>query len=137
MPVRKYPKRSRERLGRHFLACEFDCPCPNCTETLIDPELVAGLERLRDDLGVPIRITSGYRCPAHQAELASFPRFQTAKVSKHPEGKAADLQARGFTGPELEERARAVGFEAVGVGGTWIHVDTRRGKVRRWAYRGR
>jgi uncharacterized protein YcbK (DUF882 family) len=46
---------------------------------------------------------------------------------------AADIQVAGMTGEELAKAARRAGFTCVGVGKTWIHVDTREGK-REWNY---
>jgi uncharacterized protein YcbK (DUF882 family) len=132
--LHRVPKGSRKKLSKYFDAREFACPCPNCTETLIDSLLVERLDALRERLGVPVRITSGYRCPAHQKWLAKR-GYETAKNSRHLIGEAADLWTGAHAGKELERHARAAGFCAVGVGRTFIHVDLRDDKPnRRWEY---
>lgn len=52
---------------------------------MIRPELLDALERVRAMYGKPMRITSGYRCAFHNAEIGG------ARFSAHKEGKAADI----------------------------------------------
>lgn len=53
------------------------------------------LQPLRDKLGKPIHVTSGYRCKRLNKAIGG-------KVnSQHVEGKAADLQGIGITNKEL------------------------------------
>lgn len=133
MPVQKYPKGSQIWVSKHFQAREFDCPCKACLETLLDSDLVEGLERMRERLGCPVKITSGYRCAAHQLEL-SAQGYETAKNSQHLAGKAADVWTGKHTGHLLEICARSSGFKAVGVASAWVHVDLRADRVRLWYY---
>lgn len=129
-----YPKGADGFVSGHFVSREFDCPCdlPTCRETLVDSMLAVGLERIREALGVPLIVTSGYRCRAYQDELTRR-GYETAPRSKHLDGHAADVTSGKHTGAELERIARECGFESVGVGSNWIHVDTRPG-FRRWFY---
>ncbi len=130
----KYTKGSSARVGRHFKAHEFDCPCTHCEGTSIDPELVKLLDKLRDALRSPIQITSAYRCDWYQSDLKRR-GYETAKgLSTHQMGQAADLLSGSLTGAELEAAARKVGFRAVGVGKKFVHVDMRSDKDRRWKY---
>lgn len=123
--VHAYKKGSDENLSLDFKVREFDCPCDHCEETLIDDDLVLKLQELREVLAFPIKITSGYRCEQHQEELREM-GFETAHgKSQHELGKAADIKTGHHLGAELEEAARSVGFEAVGVGRSFIHVDLR------------
>jgi uncharacterized protein YcbK (DUF882 family) len=133
--VKTYQKGEDVQLSHNFHLSEFECECsnPTCTETKVDTQLVFLLQRLRDWLLTPVRITSAYRCEAHQMELEKA-GLQTSRLSQHTLGKAADIWANGFTGPELEVEVRQVGFVAVGVAKTWVHVDTRFDKRRRWVY---
>lgn len=129
-----YQKGSDESLSKDFKAREFDCPCDNCSQTFIDDELVLKLQELRDVLGFPLKITSGYRCDHHQEELKEM-GFETAVgKSQHQEGRAADVKTGHHLGVEIEEAARSVGFRAVGVGKSWAHVDLRDERDRRWTY---
>lgn len=136
MPIRSFPKGQSHKLSENFKSTEFDCPCPNCTVTLIDEELIQGLQRMRNALKEPIVITSGYRCKSYHDDLEKR-GYETAKRSMHLFGRAADLKCSDLLGAELEACARGCGFLAVGVGKTWIHVDTRGAPERRWFYKAR
>jgi uncharacterized protein YcbK (DUF882 family) len=107
-------------LARDFTAAEF--VCKHCGKAGIRFEFVQALQALRDRLGVPLRITSGYRCPQHPVERGK------AKPGRHAEGIAADI-----TGPPLIDIWRALAdfpeFAGVGVARyqNYIHIDTRGG----------
>lgn len=131
----KYKKGSNDLLSRYFVSREFDCPCPQCTETEIDPRLVTLLTALREKAG-PLRINSGYRCQHYQDELRAR-GYETARgVSTHTTGRASDVSSTSsrLSGVEIEALAREVGFRAVGIGRTWAHLDLRDDKDRRWSY---
>jgi uncharacterized protein YcbK (DUF882 family) len=114
-------------LSRNFSRSEF--ACPDCGLTEIDLSLVTGLQQLRDALGKPITITSGYRCPRHNALVGGEPH------SKHVLGQAADISVSGLTGRQLYEAARRiVYFRGFGVGDGFLHVDVRP-TTARWCYR--
>ncbi len=119
-----YKKGVSTQLSTHFNALEFACPCTVCAVTLIEPYLVSLLESTRTILGKSIKINSGYRCPAHQLSLEAM-GYPTVKNSQHLVGGAADIQAEGIGGVDLEKAARRAGFKAVGVAETWCHVDIR------------
>jgi uncharacterized protein YcbK (DUF882 family) len=126
------PVGSRDKVGEYFQAREFDCRCGRCLETRIDPELIKRLDALRRLAG-PLIITSGFRCAAHQAALRGR-GFETARgTSQHELGRAADLVSRRYAPVELEALARQVGFTAVGLAPTFIHVDLRPQRIA-WAY---
>lgn len=129
-----YAKGKSIQLSNHFVSKEFDCPCNDCKQTVVDITLVSHLEAMRTILGSKLRITSGYRCPEYQVQLR-LRGYETAKgVSQHELGKAADITNDVAPGHELEDAARKAGFLAVGVGKNWVHVDTRLGKSRSWKY---
>ena len=132
--IKSYPRGSSERVGRYFISSEMDCPCSHCSYTFIDQNLVDGLDRLRDILGDRLIITSGYRCDYYQAHLKEK-GFETAKGrSQHQDGCAADVRSDSRSGADLTVFAAEAGFNAIGTGKDWIHVDTRREKERRWTY---
>lgn len=131
--MNRYPKDSPIQVAENFQAKDFDCPCKHCRETLVDLKLIEQLQYMRELLGIPLVVTSGYRCQAHQDELAAQ-GYETAKNSMHLVGGAADVRTGKHSGVGLERAARKAGFRAVGVGGSWAHVDVRDGKDRRWIY---
>jgi len=104
-----------ERLSPHFSGSEFVCPCESCDRTgIIALELIYALERLRADLGCPLRITSGYRCPQHNREIGGAPD------SLHQMGLAADIIADS---PILEPIDVAMAAIKAGFTGVIVYKD--------------
>lgn len=127
MAVKEYTKRSNTQVGIYFNSNEFDCPCPECSKTLIDDNLVSLLDKLRGHFGKAINISSGYRCTAHNASLKN-----AAPNSYHIYGKAADIAIAGIEASELAKYAEACGFKGIGLYSTYIHVDSRDNKKSFW-----
>lgn len=121
------------KLSKNFSSKEFGDGVSSWT--LIDMRLVAKLQKLRDHLMCPIKVTSGYRSDVKQAALKAKGYETATGPSTHGYGCAVDISTRGrHTGEQLERAARLVGFKAVGVGTGWIHIDIRVDKERRWEY---
>ena len=114
-------------LSPHFSTDEFRDP--TAVEVLVTAALVNGLEELRLIVGKPVVVTSGYRSPAHNAQVGGVSH------SYHTTGEAADIKVEGLTVFELYTAADQVpSFENGGVGiydGGFIHVDVR-GTRARW-----
>ena len=70
---------------KNFKASEF--ACHHCGENHIKQEVINLCQKIRTALGVPVRVNSGYRCPAHNAKVGGV------KGSKHTLGMAADLSS--------------------------------------------
>ena len=117
-------------LTKDFKRSEFECPC-GCAAQMIDTELVEKLQRIRDVLGVKIKVTSGYRCITHNASKA----VQGSRTSKHLYGFAADWRTlnRTVNPVALGIIAQAVGFGGIGIylapKAAMCHADTRAGKA--------
>lgn len=107
-----------------FTPGEFVCPCGCGTG---DPEeaLVRKVDEIRRRLGVPVTITSGVRCAAHNAKVGGVSN------SQHLYHRAADLHS-GVSPQKMREVAEAVLGDTGGLGVySWgIHVDTRPAKAR-------
>jgi cell wall-associated NlpC family hydrolase len=103
----------------------------------IDPELVRSLQRLRDHLGKPMRITSSYRPYLYNDKLYKEKYKQKPTRSRHSSGQAADIHVAGMAGMEIAKAAIDVLGPDIGVGiaGTYAHVDVR-GRWARWTYFG-
>lgn len=84
---------------RFFRPEEFACPC--CGRVMVAVGLVLLLDILRASLGRRLIITSGYRCPKHNAEVHG------AETSRHLLGAAADL--RPVVGMSYADFAATVG----------------------------
>jgi uncharacterized protein YcbK (DUF882 family) len=80
------------------------------------------LDSLRDECGFPLIVTSGYRCPEHNAAVSS-----TGRTGPHTTGRAADLAVDGARAHALMTIALAMGFSGLGVNqkgpGRFLHVD--------------
>lgn len=121
-------------LTKNFSAWEFVCPCCGGLppiETLM--RLVVPLQKLRDQIGHPIHVHSGYRCPKHNKDVGA------KSTSQHVKGLAADVHADTFTPEELAQEA--VQIEEFRKGGIGVydwgcHLDVR-GKTARWGKRWR
>jgi uncharacterized protein YcbK (DUF882 family) len=53
------------------------------------------LDPLREHVGVPVRITSGYRSPQHNRLIGGSP------TSQHCKGEAADIKVHGYTAEQV------------------------------------
>ena len=120
MTAIKYNRGSNTRLTAHFKRCEFDCKC-GCKTTLHDPALSKKLERLREQIGAAVTLTSGYRCKTHNAAVGG------SSSSYHVKGQAADIKSK-LNPVALAILARQY-FNGVGLywhsGAAFVHVDTR------------
>lgn len=82
--------------------------------------LAMGLEDIRDILGNPMRISSGYRCPKLNSAVKG------SRASAHMDGFAADFTCPAF-GTPLEivkaiEKSPLM-FDQCIQEGTWVHIS--------------
>lgn len=105
-------------LSFNFSSREFACPC--CGKVKIEPVLVKKLQALRDHLGSAITVTSGFRCPAHNADVGGVAE------SFHLLGQAADISCEPSKLFELWLYSVKL-FNGVGYYPTkgFVHVDLR------------
>ena len=100
----------------YFTQDEFKCPC--CGEVTISAFLIHQLNRIREALGLPMIVTSGYRCKCHNEAVGGKPN------SAHRNGTAADIKCNTssmrFT---LVRLALEVGFTRIGIGRDFVHLD--------------
>lgn len=88
----------------------------------IKQQLAPGMQRIRDLLGQPIAVSSGYRSPAVNKAVGG------SSTSQHTRGEACDFTAPGFGTPLqvcraiVANRAR-IGFDQLIFEGTWVHVS--------------
>lgn len=97
------------------------------------PRVVYMLDALRGLMAKPLRITSGYRTPEHNAAVGGAPH------SGHVSGEAVDISTLGWTEREridLILYSRKLGFVGIGIGSTFIHIDMKsRAGSASWHYR--
>ena len=105
---------------RYFKADEFACRC--CGLNLIDHQFVTELDDLRHALGFALPISSGYRCPKHNAKVSS-----TGANGPHTTGRAADIAVDRTRAYELLRVAMRMNFTGIGVqqkgAYRFIHLD--------------
>lgn len=126
------------RLGKNFTLDEF-IVTQTGLENIPGPEEIENLRKLvthilqplRDDVGRPIIITSGYRSPAVNALIGG------SSTSQHTRGQAADFKVNGMTNQEIVARIRALGLpydqliDEVKGSSSWVHVSHKPNGVQR------
>ena len=125
MVANTYAKTDKTQLTAHFNITEFRCKGATCgcAETLHDPKLSAYLEKIREHFEKPVYITSGYRCPKHNAETAN-----AASNSRHTKGEAADFYIPGIQPDQIAKFAESIGVLGIGLYDSFVHIDTREKK---------
>lgn len=104
----------------HFRREEFRCPCGQCGGFPAEPEekLVRLAERVRTAFDTPVLISSGVRCPAHNAAVGGV------KNSRHLLGKAMDFRVKNVSGEKLLAYVRTLPVRyAYRIDGSFVHMD--------------
>lgn len=113
---------------KFFRLEEFNCTHTNRNE--MDHEFLVKLDELREKVGFPFRITSGYRDATHPAEA----RKAQPGTGTHCQGIAADIAvSNGFERMNIVHEAIKMGF-SIGVARTFVHVDNRKTTPVMWTY---
>jgi len=114
------------KLSKHFSKSEFECKCGCGEEFEVDKELLILLDNIREMIGTPITVTSGYRCKKHNDSVGSNER------SQHRKGTAADLVVDEVPPTVIANIAEYLLLESGGIGRyeTFTHVDVRDGSAR-------
>ncbi len=119
-------------LSKNFSRSEFACKGTNCCghSAPVHPELISALQDLRDQLNLPLNITSGFRCNRHNESIGG------ASQSFHTLGMAADVSCPdGMTAEDLAQTAETIpAFQQGGIGNypSWVHLDVRTTGKARW-----
>jgi len=106
------------KISKNFSLHEFECK-DGSHLVKVDEELIDKLQQLRDLIGKPIPIHSGYRTPEYNKKVGG------ATKSQHLLGKAADISVNGISSEKLAELAEKVGFNGIGIYKTFVHCDVR------------
>lgn len=121
------------KLTKNFNREEFDCR----NGIQVPPELMANVQELadnlqvlRDDIGEPIHVNSGYRTPVYNKKVGGKP------ASKHLKAQAGDITAKSFTPKQLAARieklikAGKMKQGGLGIYPGFVHYDVRGTKAR-------
>lgn len=119
-------KNKKVKVGNYFRVGEFACK-DGSQPVFIDSYLVTILDILRNKIGKPVIITSGYRTPEWNAKCGG------AKYSYHMRGMAADIRVDGMSAKELANKLNAIVPDECGiiVYRSWVHFDVRTSKYRK------
>lgn len=111
--------RMQTMISKHFRAREFQSG--NCKIVIVSNTLLRVLDSLRDKIGEPIYINSGYRTPNHNKKVGG------STLSYHMYGMAADIRADRHTPKQLytilDEWLE--GWGGLQEHETFLHVDVR------------
>lgn len=125
MAYKTFPKGSNTKLSTNFTTGDFDCHGSGCCkQTIVNEELVQLLQKIRTHFNAPITVTSGYRCPVHNANVGG------ATGSRHSKGDAADIVVKGVAPRTVAQYAESIGIKGIGLyetqsDGYFVHIDTR------------
>ena len=106
------------QIAKNFMLRELECK-DGSHQVAVKAELIEKLQRLRDLIGQPVIVTSGYRNPSHNAAVGG------AAQSRHLTGEAADIRVPELHPDEVAQIATDVGFNGVGIYSSFTHVDIR------------
>ena len=70
-----------QSLSANFRVREFACK-DGSDKILVDTNLVALLQKIRDHFGAAVTINSAYRTPAHNKAVAALPAASTSKARR-------------------------------------------------------
>ena len=121
------------KLTKNFSRSEFDShdgsDMPQ--DVLLNIQKLANqLQVLRDAIGLPIRINSGYRSPAHNKLIGGVSN------SQHLLGKASDISVEGMIPKKVAEHIEKLICSGdmlqggLGIYNTFCHYDIRKTKAR-------
>ena len=111
-------------MAKYFDPYETACQC-GCGYNPVSPVLLGLLDDIRERVGGPVIISSGCRCPQHNADVGGVPN------SQHVQGTAADLLIPdGWSVDSLADLAEELGADGVGryYDSQFVHVDVRSGR---------
>lgn len=107
------------KIGKYFSIREM--ACKEGGQVLYDYRLIEKLDQLREILGCPLYINSGYRTPEYNKKIGG------SSNSQHMYGKAVDISTKNLDIDDetLIRICANLGFTGIGIYPTWIHLDVR------------
>jgi len=106
-----------KQLTKNFNENEFRCK--HCGELIIDLDFIKRLQKIRTRAGIPLSITSGYRCPVANQNAGGKSK------SAHMLGKGVDIYCtHSYQRFLIVEAAIHFGFKRIGLGENFVHIDS-------------
>ena len=105
------------KVSKYFTLEELECKCSLCksgknkmpTKVYTNLLLLAKeLDRLREKIGKPMIVDSGYRCVAHNAKIGGV------RNSAHTMGYACDWHVNGMTEEDMFKIASGIDYKDAG-----------------------
>ena len=104
------------------LLCSCGCTAPDWVIANLK-EVCKQADKIREILGIPISVNSGYRCKAYNRKIGG------ARFSQHRKGTALDLNinwSQHWALRIFNEARKIGGIGGVGIYDSFCHIDTRR-----------
>ena len=120
--IKIYKRGENVQLTPNFHIGELECKCGVCIETIVDLEHIRKVQALRYLIGVPVIISSAYRCQVHNSNVGG------AYNSQHTKGTATDIVVPGMDINELQSIVVHF-FDGVGLYDSFTHIDSRGNKA--------
>lgn len=102
---------------KHFSRSEFQCRC-GCGANQMADDFIKILDDLRELLGFPLIVTSGYRCPSHNVAVST-----TGIHGPHTTGRAVDFAISGPRAVALVRRALHSSMRGIGINQRGDHAQ--------------
>lgn len=101
----------------NFEPDEVRCPCCGQGPEHMDFDTILFADRARSEAGIIFDVTSGYRCPDHNAEVGGVDK------SSH-RGYALDIACEGSRSRhKIVNALRNNGFNRIGIASDFVHAD--------------
>lgn len=123
--IRKAIKTQDCNFNKYLTNSEFKCRCnyPECNVTLISQDLIESFFRLRNMLGLPLIVNSGFRCVRHNEEVGGVDN------SDHTKGCAIDVSLQNlrekYPTEEIVNYAKQCGFNFIKIYPSFLHLAVR------------
>lgn len=113
------------------LKCHGETCCSGSHE--MNHDFMVKLVAMRREIGIPLIVTSAYRCKIHNDLVSS-----TGSSGPHTTGRAVDILIKGNEAHRLLECALRHGMTGIGINQKgalrFIHVDDLDGPLRPWVW---
>ena len=109
-----------------FASHELNCPC--CNDSYMNDEFMDKLNALRSHCNFPFYLTSAFRCNEHNKAIGG------AEKSSHLLGRAVDISCKNSDMMTILENARRFGFNGIGIGSGFCHLDDNHTYTSVWSY---
>lgn len=111
-------------------------PDINSLDCMLDL-IVNCLQKVRDKIGKPMIITSGYRCPEVNKKVGGVVDAHGNPISQHCKGQAADFTVSGLTPAQIVQIIKTSGIEydqLINEYNKWVHISYVNGKNRKQCF---